>query len=72
MNQSQTPEAVLSKANEYLKANEEENALSTIFEFLNISKKKSWTQNHQNLAITFIELAIKLHQPQSASLSRIQ
>ena len=66
MKQMYTPEATLSKAQgqfywflEFCRTGEDENALITIHEFLNSSKKKSWTQNHQTLITLFVELAIK-------------
>ncbi len=59
MNQMNTPEVTLAKAQEFLKTNDEENTLVIINDFLLNSKKKYWTQNHETIIFILVELCIK-------------
>jgi hypothetical protein len=54
-----TPEAILAKSQEYLKANDEKSALEIINEFITGPKKKNWTHSHQHLIDLLVELTIK-------------
>jgi hypothetical protein len=54
-----TPEATLSKALEFLRTKEIDNAILIINEFFINSKKKHWTHNHEQLISLFIELTVK-------------
>jgi hypothetical protein len=59
MNQMYTPEAILTKAQEYVKTNDEKSALEIIYEFITSPKKKNWTHSHQHLIDLLVELAVK-------------
>lgn len=61
MNQLNTPEATLSKALEFIKTGEEENAILIVHEFILNSKKRNWTQSHEQLILEFTQLAIKMN-----------
>jgi hypothetical protein len=59
MNQMYTPEATLTKAQEYVKTNDEKSALEIINEFITNPKKKLWTHSHQHLVELLVELTVK-------------
>ncbi len=59
MNQMNTPEVTLAKALEFIKTNDEDNAIIVINDFILNSKKKYWTHNHEQLISIFIELTVK-------------
>ncbi len=59
MNQMNTPEVTLAKALEFLKTNDEENTLIIINDFILNSKKKYWSQNHEQLISILIDLSVK-------------
>lgn len=54
-----TPELTLSKALEFIKTNDEENAIIIINDFILNNKKKNWTSSYEQLLIILIELAVK-------------
>jgi hypothetical protein len=59
MNQMNTPEMTLSKALEFIKTQDEENAIIVINDFILNTKKKNWTLSHEQLIVILLELAIK-------------
>jgi hypothetical protein len=59
MNQLNTPELTLSKALEFIKTNDEENAIIVINDFILNTKKKNWTLSHEQVIQTLLELAVK-------------
>ncbi len=59
MNQMNTPEVTLSKALEFMKTDDDDNALVIINDFIFNSKKKYWTSNHEQLISLLIELTVK-------------
>jgi hypothetical protein len=59
MNQMYTPEAILTKAQEYVKSNDEKSALEILNEFIINPKKKTWTHSHQHLIDLLVELSVK-------------
>ncbi len=59
MNQMNTPEVTLAKAQEFLKTNDEENTLVIINDFILNSKKKYWTQNHEQIILILVDLCTK-------------
>lgn len=61
MNQMNTPEAILTKVSEFTRSGDEEHASRIIYEFLNSSKKKTWSSPMESLILLFIELCIKLN-----------
>ena len=54
-----TPELTLSKALEFIKTNDEENAIIIINDFILNTKKKNWTLSHEQLIQILLELAIR-------------
>lgn len=58
MNQMNTPEAILAKVNDFIKNNDNENALIVINDFLNNNKKKMWSSSMETLIKKFIELSV--------------
>jgi len=54
-----TPEVTLAKAQEFLKTNDDDNTIVIINDFIQNSKKKYWTQNHEQLISVLIEVAIR-------------
>ncbi len=54
-----TPEVILSKAKEFIKINDDENAVIIINEFIQYSKKKNWTGSHDELINVLVELAVR-------------
>ena len=54
-----TPEMTLSKALEFIKTQDEENAIIVINDFILNTKKKNWTLSHEQLIGILLELAIK-------------
>jgi len=59
MTQMNTPEVTLAKAQEFLKTNDDDNTIVIINDFIQNSKKKYWTQNHEQLISVLIEVAIR-------------
>lgn len=59
MNQMITPEATYTSALEFIKINDEDNAISTINDFIVNSKKKFWTSTHETIIFLYIDLLIK-------------
>jgi hypothetical protein len=59
MTQMNTPEVTLAKALEFLKTNDEDNTIVIINDFIQNSKKKYWTQNHEQLISVLIEVAVR-------------
>lgn len=59
MNQMITPEATYTSAIDFLKLNDEDNAISTINDFIVNSKKKFWTSNHETIMFLYVDLLIK-------------
>ncbi len=59
MNQMNSPDAILAKANEFVKSGDEENALLIIDDFIHNTKKKNWTHSYESLILLLIELTIK-------------
>lgn len=59
MNQMITPEQTYASALEYVKMNDEDNAILIINDFILNSKKKYWTLNHEQIMILYIELLIR-------------
>ena len=53
-----TPEAILAKVNDFIKNNDNENALIVINDFLNNNKKKMWSSSMETLIKKFIELSV--------------
>jgi hypothetical protein len=54
-----TPEATYTSALEFIKINDEDNAISTINDFIVNSKKKFWTSTHETIIFLYIDLLIK-------------
>jgi hypothetical protein len=54
-----SPDAILAKANEFVKSGDEENALLIIEDFIHNTKKKNWTHSYESLILLLIELTIK-------------
>ena len=59
MNQMNTPEVTLAKALEFLKTNDEDTTIIIINDFIQNSKRKYWTSNHEQLISILIDLSIK-------------
>ena len=59
MNQMITPEATYASALEYIKMNDEDNAILIINDFILNSKKKFWTLNHEMIIGLYIDLLVK-------------
>lgn len=59
MNQMITPEATYASAIEYMKMNDDDNAILIINDFILNSKKKYWTPNHEMIMNVYIDLLIK-------------
>ncbi len=59
MTQMNTPEVTLAKAQEFLKTNDDDNTIVIINDFIQNSKKKYWTQNHEQLISVLIEVAVR-------------
>jgi hypothetical protein len=59
MNQMITPEATYASASEYVKMNDDDNAILIINDFILNSKKKYWTSVHEQIINLYIDLLIK-------------
>ena len=59
MNQMITPEATYASALEYVKMNDEDNAILIINDFILNAKKKYWTSVHEQIINLYIDLLIK-------------
>ena len=59
MNQMYSPEAILTKAIEFFKTNNDDNALLIIEDFIYNSKKKNWSQSYEQLINLMIELTVR-------------
>jgi translation initiation factor 3 subunit A len=54
-----TPEAILTKANEYVKTGDDLSALEIINEFIVGPKKKNWTHSLEHLINLLVELTVR-------------
>ena len=54
-----SPEAILTKAIEFVKTNDDDNALLIIEDFIYNSKKKNWSQSYEQLINLMIELTVR-------------
>ncbi|MCQ2816140.1 MAG: PCI domain-containing protein [archaeon] len=60
MSQVNTPDLIITKANEYIKMGDKENALSIINDYFNNNKKKFWSKAMESLINQYIYLSIDL------------
>jgi translation initiation factor 3 subunit A len=54
-----SPDAILAKANEFVKSGDEENALLIIDDFIHNTKKKNWSHSYESLILLLVELTVK-------------
>lgn len=59
MNQMNSPDAILAKANEFVKSGDDENALLIINDFIHTTKKKNWSHSYESLMILLVELTVR-------------